>query len=169
MRLRPLTMVIGLVAVLLAVGGSAYAAESSSATATGVIHGCVDQHAIKGGVQGLGVLKAGQASCPKHTAALNWNQVGPRGPAGPQGRTGAQGPAGPQGPQGPAGSVTGITSSGDNTITLSATESVSIRVGASTVTITPTSISIESPGVIGMEAPVINLNACTVTTTLKCP
>lgn len=184
MRIRPLTMVVALVMGLLAAGGGAYAAAATSSTDTGIIQGCVDQHATMGGVQGLGILEAGTASCPKQTTALDWNQQGPQGPAGPQGATGPQGPAGAQGPQGPAGSVAGIGSDG-NTITINASDSlavnsgntvavnsggiiavkagqsIDIEVGASHIQITPVGINIQSP--------VINLNGCQITTTLTCP
>ena len=111
----------GLAAALIAGGGSAFAAVSSSPVvdSSGVVHGCVTNAEINGS-HVLVAQDAGTA-CPKGTTAIQWNQQGPAGPAGPAGNTGAQGPkgdtgnAGPQGPpgndgatgpQGPAGPST---------------------------------------------------------------
>lgn len=61
----------------------------------------------------LGVLSRvrldGQPECPRRSALVTWNVVGPAGPQGPAGPEGPQGPAGPdgmegaRGPEGPPG------------------------------------------------------------------
>jgi Collagen triple helix repeat (20 copies) len=71
-------MVVAVVAVVLALGGTAWGA--------GALQGSTHAHAAAAG--------------PAHAAAT---KRGPRGPRGPRGLTGARGAAGPTGPQGPAG------------------------------------------------------------------
>jgi hypothetical protein len=78
-----------LLALILAVGGGAYAAS----TGGGAISVCV-HHA------GGGLYHA--RSCARHDWKLSWNARGQRGPTG---RTGPIGPIGPLGPQGPGAKV----------------------------------------------------------------
>ena len=165
MRIRHLAALVGLVTALAAVGGSAFAAASSPAAATGIVHGCVSDHAIKG-VHDLGVQDVG-ASCPKHTTELNWNQQGPRGPVGPQG---------PRGPQGPAGSFRGKLASPNGEFSISVTDSGIVLSGPSGhITIGATSITLEGPvinvtgSVAQITATVIKLNSCIIAATITCP
>lgn len=85
-------------ALVIAVGGGAYAFANKPAT---VIHGCV----TKSGLKGAGTVKIVQpgVSCNKKQRALSWNQKGIQGKAGPAGSPGVPGPAGSPGEPGPAG------------------------------------------------------------------
>ena len=95
---------------VLAIGGGAYAATSSSPVdSNGVIHSCYTTAAVKG--SHAIVLQDTTTACPSGTTALNWNQKGATGPQGPAGPQGAQGPAGPQGPAG-ATNITVETNAG---------------------------------------------------------
>ena len=86
-------------ALVLALGGGAYAATGGGFTSgSGVINGCVPKH---GG--GLVVLKPGQA-CPKHDVALPFNQAGRAGRNGTNGTNGTNGAAGTNGTNGSNGS-----------------------------------------------------------------
>jgi hypothetical protein len=78
----------GLVAVLIALGGTAYAATSFVGT-DGKVHGCVSK---KGK---LTVLKRGKTKCAKGLTKISWNQKGPPGKIGPQGSKGDTGRPGP--------------------------------------------------------------------------
>jgi hypothetical protein len=103
--------VISLIALVVALGGGAYAAVKGIPDANGVFHGCVNA-----GTGALRVVKAAR-SCHRSSVvhrhgkriiipgefAIAWNQTGPVGPQGPQGLRAAQGPQGPQGPQGAPG------------------------------------------------------------------
>src|SRR5437899_8578856 len=82
--------VVATLALLLALGGAAWAAAGSGAT----IHACYK----KGG----GALRIA-SRCKHGETALSWNQIGPRGAKGSAGRTGARGSAGPPGPTGKEG------------------------------------------------------------------
>jgi hypothetical protein len=86
-------MALGLVAVILAAGGGAYAATNAGQTITV----CVKHNTG-------GLYRAGH--CARHDKKLSWNAQGPSGaggPVGPKGNTGAQGPSGAGGPVGPKG------------------------------------------------------------------
>jgi hypothetical protein len=74
------------IAVVVAVGGGAYAAASGSLVGgDGTINGCVKR---KG--HALLVLKPGK-KCPKRTTTLTFNQTGPRGEPGQNGVAGVAG------------------------------------------------------------------------------
>jgi hypothetical protein len=102
---------LGLIALVVAVSGAAYAAIPS---ADGVIHSCYNASSNPSGQLRVIDAESG-ARCGKNEKALNFNQTGPQGPKGdtgpqgPQGPTGATGATGPQGetgatgPAGPAG------------------------------------------------------------------
>jgi hypothetical protein len=99
-------------ALLLALGGGAYAATGGFTDSRGVIHACVNNRS-----GAVSVIKSSQ-SCRKPKkqqgrtvfpgeTALAWSQQGPQGDQGRQGLQGGQGQPGPQGAQGqpgPAGS-----------------------------------------------------------------
>jgi hypothetical protein len=93
-------MALGVVAVILAVGGGAYAATSGGGTITA----CVDHHTG-------GLYRAHR--CARRDKKLSWNAHGPRGPAGLKGDSGSQGLKGDTGSQGPQG-LTGDTGSQGN-------------------------------------------------------
>lgn len=100
-------MVVGLTALVAALGGTALAAIPSGG---GTYTGCY--------VTSSGALRvidpaAGQA-CSGTEQQITWNKQGPtgpkgatgtRGPTGPAGQTGTTGPAGAKGPTGPKGST----------------------------------------------------------------
>ncbi len=106
MRRRPKTRnapatVLGVLAVIIAAGGSAYAATAQSGR---TISACVRQRG--------GTLYDAHR-CARHDQRLRWGITGPRGTAGitgatgaagPSGKPGAQGMGGPQGPKGNTGS-----------------------------------------------------------------
>src|SRR4051794_19886550 len=83
----------GLLAVLIALGGTAYAATSFVSTG-GKIRGCVSK---RGQVT---VLKKTAKKCPKGLTLITWNQTGPAGQAGALGPQGGQGAKGDQGDPG---------------------------------------------------------------------
>jgi hypothetical protein len=83
-------LALSLVAVILALGGGAYAATSGG----GTIVVCVHRH-------GGGLYRASR--CARHDTALSWNARGPQGPRGPAGRTGAKGDTGLTGVKGDTG------------------------------------------------------------------
>jgi hypothetical protein len=93
-----LAALAGAAAVLVLVGGAAWAAIPGP---SGVIQGCYDSGGNMKVVEAL--------PCPNRHMPVQWNQQGVQGPPGPQGATGAVGPPGRQGetgetgPQGPAG------------------------------------------------------------------
>src|SRR3954470_10253060 len=89
--------VYGLLAVLIALSGTAYAANSFI-SANGTVRGCVSK---KGQ---LTVLKKSAKKCPKGRTLITWSQ---KGPAGQNGAAGAQGAQGAQGDQGDPGPATG--------------------------------------------------------------
>lgn len=84
-------MALGIVAVILAAGGGAYAATSGGRTHT--ITACIDHNTG-------GFYRA--HSCARHDKSLSWNA---RGPAGQKGATGLQGPKGDTGAQGLKGDM----------------------------------------------------------------
>jgi hypothetical protein len=77
---------ISLAALIMALGGGAYAVASGSAITV-----CVSKHS--------GDLYRA-SKCSKGDSKLSWNQTGPQGAQGPQGTQGAQGVQGNQGNQG---------------------------------------------------------------------
>lgn len=111
LRVPSPALLVSILALILALGGAAWAAIPDSA---GVFHGCVNDR-----TRALRVidpsLKGTAGRCFKHgqrkETAVSWSQTGPQGPAGSAGQQGPQGPAGaagqqgPQGPAGPAGPV----------------------------------------------------------------
>ncbi len=102
-RFRPSpALVVAVVAVVLAIGGGAWAAIPGS---DGVIHACYQREHGQ-----LRLIDTSQhQGCKKSEVAISWNQTGPPGPQGQKGDTGPQGPqgqkgdTGPQGPQGQKG------------------------------------------------------------------
>jgi hypothetical protein len=99
----------GVLALLIALGGTAYAA-TSFVSANGKVRGCVSK---KGQ---LTVLKKSAKKCAKGRTLITWSQkgptgpigpIGPTGPAGSTGSTGSTGPTGPKGAQGDPGPATG--------------------------------------------------------------
>src|SRR3954462_3534979 len=92
--------VYGLLAVLIALGGTAYAA-TSFISANGTVRGCVSK---KGQ---LTVLKKSAKKCPKKLTLITWSQKGPAGQNGAAGAQGAQGAQGAKGDQGDPGPATG--------------------------------------------------------------
>jgi hypothetical protein len=100
-------LVVAVVALVLALGGAAFATIPDSA---GVIHACyqVDGNGQPAPNSSLRLIdpsgsgKQDTKGCTQRERALDWNHTGPRGPAG---LPGAKGDTGPQGPQGPAGSA----------------------------------------------------------------
>jgi hypothetical protein len=96
---------LGLIALVVALSGAAYAAIPS---ADGVIHGCFNASSNPSGQLRVIDAEAG-AKCGKNEKSLDFNQKGPKGdkgdpgPQGPQGIPGPQGPEGLQGEQGPKG------------------------------------------------------------------
>ena len=82
-------LALGMVAVILAAGGGAYAATSGGRTRT--ITACINHN--------TGAFYRAK-SCARHDKRLSWNA---RGPAGQVGATGLQGTQGARGPQGPKG------------------------------------------------------------------
>ena len=83
---------LGVVAVLIAMGGVAYASIPAPG---GVIRACyVDATGA------LSVIDSQVRACPTGSTLLTWSQTGPAGQDGATGPTGATGPAGPQGPKG---------------------------------------------------------------------
>lgn len=111
LRLRPLpAFVVAVVALVLALGGAAFATIPDSA---GVIHACyqvnrtgqLDRNSSLRLIDPSGSGTQGTKGCTPHELALDWNHTGPRGPAGLPGPKGDTGPQGPQGDAGRAGSA----------------------------------------------------------------
>lgn len=106
---RRYASVTATVALVVALGGSAYAATSGSFIGSnGAINGCVPKH---GGT--LKVLKPSRR-CPKHTVALSFSAKGPVGAAGLNGSPGSAGAAGSTGPTGALGPTVGNASGSVN-------------------------------------------------------
>lgn len=91
-RVSP-SMVVALIAVVVAATGGAYAASKTNSKTIGA---CVNH---RGGA--VYVAK----KCRRRDKRLTWNTTGPRGPAGAPGTPGTQGTQGAQGLPGPAGPV----------------------------------------------------------------
>jgi hypothetical protein len=73
--------VVGYLALLVAVGGAAYAAIPDN----GVVHGCYKPASPASGFPGDLVVRDSAAGCPAGYTALDWNQQGPTGPQGQAG------------------------------------------------------------------------------------
>jgi hypothetical protein len=115
-RIRPRTAVISGVAAMALVGGGTAAGAAISGgpiDASGVIHGCWTNAALKG--THIFVLQDAGTTCPQGTTAISWNQ---QGQAGPAGNTGPAGPAGAAGAPGPAGAAgaPGLAGQDGNTV-----------------------------------------------------
>jgi hypothetical protein len=106
MKRRTGFLAAGLTVALVAAGGTAFAAVSSSPGSSGMIHGCYDSG---GNVKVINTSPT--SACPRGYAPLNWSQTGPLGPAGPQG---------------PAGPVHEVTGAVNPNCTLQGNPSVSI-------------------------------------------
>src|SRR5450631_2184137 len=86
-------LVVAFIALLVAVGGAAFAAIPDKA---GLVHSCYQKNG--GGLRVVDTTRHSSAGrCRKSEKALTWSQ---RGPIGGQGLQGAQGVQGIQGPPG---------------------------------------------------------------------
>lgn len=88
-------LIISIIALFVALGGSAYAGVQLSKNSVGTAqlkNGAVTTTKVKGGA----ITKSKLADSVK-------NSIGKQGPQGPQGQRGPQGDQGPQGQQGPQG------------------------------------------------------------------
>ena len=104
-RLPHPSTVIAAIALLVALGGTAYAAGVLPANSVGTAQlkkDAVVSSKVKNGSLVAADFKPGQLPRGAPGAA------GPAGPAGPQGPQGTTGPAGPQGSQGPKGDTGGL-------------------------------------------------------------
>jgi hypothetical protein len=90
---------VALVALFVALGGTAYAASGGIPDSHGVIHGCF--RAKTGALRVVG----GGVKCARGERALSWNQQGPAGAAGRAGANGTDGTAGQRGAPGAAGTA----------------------------------------------------------------
>ena len=88
-------------ALVVALGGGAYAATSLTA-ADGTIKGCVVK---RGKTKGAVRVVAPKARCRRGEQTITWNKTGGPGAPGPQGSAGSSGPQGPAGPQGERGAA----------------------------------------------------------------
>ena len=84
-------------AILVVLGGTAYAAGTNFIGVDGTIRGCVNTKRV------VSVLKPPKKKCAVGLSALTWNQKGPIGKTGPRGLQGIQGIQGLQGPKGDKG------------------------------------------------------------------
>jgi hypothetical protein len=96
---------IALLALFIALGGSAYAVAGRNSSSARRFYACVTQafHTLN--------LTSASAACPRGQYKISWNRTGQRGARGPLGQTGspgASGSNGASGPQGPKG-ATGAT------------------------------------------------------------
>jgi hypothetical protein len=133
--------VVALLALFVALGGSAYAATQLPKNSVGAKQ-----------------LKKGAVTPPKLSIAAKSTLTGPRGPqgakgdTGPQGHQGDTGPQGRQGDTGPAGPVTGILPAG---VTLRGVFALATPQGTTTYqpisfglqTATPPTVHVINPGV----------------------
>jgi collagen triple helix repeat protein len=93
---------IALLALFIALGGSAYAVAGRRSSSTGRFYACVTQafHTLN--------LTSASAACPRGQFKISWNRTGQRGARGPLGPMGSSGPSGSNGaggPQGPKGAT----------------------------------------------------------------
>ena len=93
---------IALLALFIALGGSAYAVAGRRSSSTGRFYACVTQafHTLN--------LTSASAACPHGQYKISWNRTGhrgARGPLGPKGSSGPSGSSGADGPQGPKGAT----------------------------------------------------------------
>lgn len=96
-RLRPSpAFLLACIALMVALGGSAYAAVQGFVGSDGTIHGCVDK---KGG---LTLVKPGK-KCARGRSTVAWNRASRAGSAGSAGNVGDRGPKGDPGLQGDPG------------------------------------------------------------------
>jgi hypothetical protein len=89
-----MSTLVAAVAVVVAIGGIAYAAIPSS---NGTIQGCYQK------ANGSLRVVESATECKKNEQAISWNQKGQPGPPGAQGEAGPRGASGPKGDQGPPG------------------------------------------------------------------
>ena len=104
---------IALLALFIALGGSAYAVAGRGSSSAGRFYACVTQrfHTLN--------LTSASAACPRGQYKISWNRTGqrgapgPLGPKGSRGRSGSNGAGGPQGPKGATGATgaQGVTGS----------------------------------------------------------
>lgn len=87
-------MVVALIALMVALSGSAYAVGRSTAS---TITACQNKK--------TGVLSIKKKCKKKKERVVTWNQVGLQGPAGPTGATGPAGATGPPGATAPTGAA----------------------------------------------------------------
>lgn len=99
-RRLPTWAVIVPIALVLAIGGVAYAAIPGS---DGVIKACYDKPGLLGLGQGSVRVIDSAASCRSTETQLTWNQKGPQGEKGETGAPGAQGDKGEAGADGAPG------------------------------------------------------------------
>lgn len=97
MKLPSPAMVVALIALMVALSGSAYAVGRATA---GTINACQNKK--------TGVLSI-KKKCSKKERRVSWNTVGPVGAVGPKGEAGDTGPRGLTGPPGPVQHVVDST------------------------------------------------------------
>ncbi|HVE69630.1 MAG TPA: hypothetical protein VNB64_13730 [Solirubrobacteraceae bacterium] len=88
---------VALLALSVALGGSAYAASDARRPANPRLYACVKR--VGGDMRAVGA----RTRCLRTERKVSWNRQGIRGLRGSSGPTGPQGPQGPQGGQGTAG------------------------------------------------------------------
>ena len=118
-RSAPAT-VLGIIALVVAAAGGAYAATSGG----GKISVCVSK-------SGGALYKA--KHCAAGDSKLSWNVTGPKGATGQTGQTGGTGAAGPTGPTGPGG-ATGPPGPAGNNVTVTETNTVNVATGTFGIT-----------------------------------
>jgi hypothetical protein len=106
MRLPSPSMIVAVIALVIALGGTSYALSRNSIGAQHIRAGAVRSSEVKDRSLlakdfAAGQLPRGATGAKGSTGARG--ATGARGPEGDRGRTGAAGPAGATGPQGPAG------------------------------------------------------------------
>jgi hypothetical protein len=111
-------IVLGIIALVVAAAGGAYAATSGG----GKISVCVSK-------SGGGLYKA--KHCASGDSKLSWNVTGPKGKTGPAGPSGSRGASGPTGPTGSTGGTgpTGPPGPAGNNVTVTETNTVSVANG----------------------------------------
>jgi hypothetical protein len=113
LRLPSPSTVIAVIALLVALGGSAYAAGLLPANSVGTAQlraDAVVSSKVKNGSLRAVDFKAGQLRAGPRGPAGAAGATGPAGPAGPAGATGPQGAPGSAGGQGPKGDPGGLAS-----------------------------------------------------------